>query len=40
MLVRMWKKGTLALLVGMKMGAATVASSMERPQKMKNGSDF
>ena len=31
---------TFALLVGMQIGAATVESSMEIPQKMKNGSAF
>ena len=37
-LVRMWRKGTPhALLVGMQIGAATVGSSMELPQKFKNG---
>ena len=37
----MWRKGnTLALLVGMQTGAATVESSMEVPQKIKNGSAF
>ena len=36
-LSRMWRKGkTFALLVGMQIGAATVESSMEIPQKMKN----
>ena len=33
----MWRK---ALLVGMHIGAATVESSMEIPQKTKNGSAF
>ena len=37
----MWRKGnTFALLVGMQTGAATVESSMEIPQKIKNGSAF
>ena len=41
MLVRMWRKGIpFALLLGMQMGAATVDSSMEIPQKIKNGSAF
>ena len=39
MLVRMWRRGSLhALLVGMQTGAATIESSMEFPQKIKNGS--
>ena len=29
-----------ALLMGMQMGAATVESSMEIPQKIKNGTAF
>ena len=34
MLARMWRKGNpFALLVGMQIGAATVESSMEIPQK-------
>ena len=34
----MWTEGNpLALLVGMQVGAATVQSSMEFPQKIKNG---
>ena len=34
----MWRKGNLyALLVGIQTGAATVESSMEIPQKIKNG---
>ena len=34
----MWKKrNSFALLVGMQIGAATVESSMEIPQKIKNG---
>ena len=38
LLVRMWGQGSpLALLVGMQTGAATVESSMEFPQKVKNG---
>ena len=37
----MWRKGnTLALLVGMQTCAVTVESSMEKPQKIKNGSAF
>ena len=37
----MWRKGdTFALLVGMQTGAATVESSMEVLQKIKNGSAF
>ena len=37
----MWRKGNpFALLVGMQVGAATVESSMEIPQKIKNGSAF
>ena len=37
----MWRKGnTHALLVGMQIGAATVESSMEKPQKIKNGPVF
>ena len=40
-LVRMWrKKIPFALLVGMQIGVATVESSMEIPQKIKNGSAF
>ena len=40
-LVRMWRKGNpRALLVGMQIYAATVESSMEIPQKIKNGSAF
>ena len=32
-----WRKGnTLALLVGMQTGAATLENSMEVPQKVKN----
>ena len=35
MLVRLWRKeNPFALLVGMQIGAATVESSMELPQKM------
>ena len=38
MLVRMWRKGNpSALLVGMQTVAGTVESSMEFPQKTKNG---
>ena len=34
----MWRKGNPhSLLVGMQIGAATVESSMEIPQKIKNG---
>ena len=34
----MWRKeDTFALLVGMQIGAATVESSLELPQKIKNG---
>ena len=34
----MWRKGkTHTLLVGMQIGAATVESSMEIPQKIKYG---
>ena len=34
----MWRKGNpFALLVGMQIGTATVESSMESPQKIKNG---
>ena len=41
MLARIWRKGNpSALLVGMQTGAATVESSMERSQKIKNGSAF
>ena len=37
----MWRKGnSFALLVGMQTSAATVESSMEFPQKIKNGSTF
>ena len=33
----MWRKGnSFALLVGMQIGAATVESSMEIPQNIKN----
>ena len=40
-MVRMWRKGNpFALLVGMQSGAATVESSMEISQKIKNGSAF
>ena len=40
-LVRMWRKGNpSALLVGMQTGTATVESSMEIPQKTKNGTVF
>ena len=41
MLVRIWRKeNPCALLVGMQIGAATVESSMEKPQKIKNGPVF
>ena len=41
LLVRMWRKGNpSALLVGMPIGAATVESSMEISEKIKNGSTF
>ena len=36
MLVRMQRKISFALLVGMKTGAATLENSMEVPQKIKN----
>ena len=37
----MWRKGNpFALLVGIQMGVATVESSMEIPQEIKNGSAF
>ena len=37
MLERLWSKGNSpTLLVGMEFGAATVESSMEAPQKVKN----
>ena len=37
----MWRKGNpFALMEGMQTGAATVESSMEIPQKIKNGSVF
>ena len=37
MLARMWRKGnSLALLVGMQIGAATLENSVEVPQKIKN----
>ena len=37
----MWRKGNPSvLLVGMKMGAATVENSMEFPQKTKNRTAF
>ena len=37
----MWRKGNpFALLVGKQTGAATVKSSMEIPQKIKNGYAF
>ena len=34
------KGNTFALLAGVQIGAATVESSMETPQKIKNGSAF
>ena len=38
MLARMWRKGNpCAVLVGMQTGAATVESSVEIPQKIRNG---
>ena len=38
LLARMWRKGNpCALLVEMQIGTATVESSMELPQKIKNG---
>ena len=41
MLTRVWRKGNpFALLVGMQTGTATVESSMEIPQKIKNRSTF
>ena len=41
MLARMWRKGNpCALLVGMQIGAATVETSTEITQKIKNGSAF
>ena len=40
-MVRMWRKGNpFALLVGMQSGAATVESSMEISEKIRNGSAF
>ena len=37
MLARMWRERiSLALLVGMQTGAATLENSMEVPQKIKN----
>ena len=37
LLVRMWKnRNPLALLVGMKTGAASLENSVEVPQKVKN----
>ena len=37
MLERMWRNGnSLALLVGMQIGAATLENSVEAPQKIKN----
>ena len=41
MLVRMWSKGDpFAVLVGMQIGTVTVESSIEIPEKIKNGSAF
>ena len=41
MLAKLWRKGNPnTLLVGMQTGAATVESSMEFPQKTKNGTAF
>ena len=41
MLVRIWRKGNpFSLLVGVQIRAATVESSMEISQKIKNGSAF
>ena len=41
MLERIWRKrNTFLLLVGIHIGAATVESSVEIPQKIKNGSAF
>ena len=40
-LTRIWRKGNpFTVLVGMQTGAATVESSMEIPQQIKNGSAF
>ena len=40
-LVRLWRKGNpSAQLVGMQTAAATVESSVEFPQKSKNGTAF
>ena len=40
-LARLWRKGNPStLLVGMQTGAATVESSVEFPQKIKNGTAF
>ena len=37
----MWRKGKpFALFVGMQIGATTVESSMEIPQKIESGSPF
>ena len=37
----MWRKGNpYVLLVGMQTGAATVETSMDFPQKIKNGTAF
>ena len=41
MLARIWKKGnTQGLFVGVQIGAAALESSMEMPQKIKNGYAF
>ena len=41
MLARIWREGnTLAMLVGMQTSTTSVESSMETPQKIKNGSAF
>ena len=40
-LMRMWKKGNpCALLIGMKIDAATVENNMELPQNTKNETAF
>ena len=38
--MRMWRKGTLVQLVGMKTGAATVENSVVFPQQIKNATAF
>ena len=41
MLVRIWRKwDTSVIFVGMEIDAVTVDSSIEIPQKIKNGSAF